>query len=158
MTRIFLIGEHNPYGADPRYALFPAPARSAGARLCRVLGMTRAGYIARFERRNLLTGPSPERDVFRWSVSKAREAASAIRRGMGEGDCAVLLGARVAAAFGAPFKPCEGWTCCYTGSAGPGEVLYLTIPHPSGRSLLWNEQGMADRVRLAVEELWRSES
>ena len=28
-----LVGEHNPHGADPRAALFPRPANSAGDRL-----------------------------------------------------------------------------------------------------------------------------
>jgi hypothetical protein len=42
MEKIVLVGESNPYGADPYYALYPAPDGSAGHRLCcLVLGMTR---------------------------------------------------------------------------------------------------------------------
>jgi len=56
---------------------------------------------------------------------------------------AVLLGSRVAAAAGLP------------GAGIPSVVNdFLTIPHPSGRSRLWNEEGMEELCKELSAELW----
>ncbi len=123
-----LVGELNPYGADPRYALFPYPERSAGGRLChKILATHRADYLRSFDRVNLCTG--------KWTVAAARERATELR-------CAprptILLGVKVCNAFGVAFHPFE--------------VVdgYLVLPHPSGLCRLWNEPGAYDRARAAV--------
>ncbi len=41
---MLLVGEANPRSADPLHALWPTP-NSAGGRLCKMLGMTRWGYL-----------------------------------------------------------------------------------------------------------------
>lgn len=133
--RPFVVGESNPYGADPGFALYPAPDGCTGERLCRrILRLSRGEYLAQWERRNLLTGD-------KWSVVRAREAAYTIAKECESGKI-VLLGAKVAAAFGLPFRPFE--------SVG-GRVLVL--PHPSGLSRLWNAPGAWDRAHAAVQEL-----
>ena len=148
---VTIVGEHNPYGADPRYALYPAPERSAGGRLCKVLGLSRPDYIARFRRRNLLTG---DRDGFRWSAPKAREAAAEILLELEAGDALVLLGARVCAAFYASFIPCEATVVVGRDRQGARCAFRaLTVPHPSGRSRLWNERGMVQRARVAILDM-----
>ena len=38
--KILLVGEANPYGEDPKYALFPQPRRAAGNRLRLIFGLT----------------------------------------------------------------------------------------------------------------------
>lgn len=138
--KVTLVGEHNPYGQDPRYALYPRPTNSAGGRLCKVLGMSALGYINQFHRRNLL-------DTLKWSAPRARAAALDVQRAAEDGDALVLLGSRVSAAFGVEFVPL--YSAWFTGT----RVRLLVIPHPSGRSRLWNEAGMAVRVRAAVEAL-----
>lgn len=149
--RTFLIGEHNPYQdgqseADRRkFALYPAPDRSAGARLCRVLGLPRAEYLRRFERRNLLA-------ALPWSAPAARAAARRILDGdVALGDGLILLGAKVAAAFLVDFKigpePFRPQTISIVSSR---TIDCLVLPHPSGRSHLWNDPSMQERVRLAV--------
>ena len=32
--KVVLVGEQNPYGPDPEFALYPAPEGSSGHRLC----------------------------------------------------------------------------------------------------------------------------
>lgn len=138
MTTWF-IGECNPYGRDQRYALFPHPRNSTGWRLCHlVLGLERARYMQVFERRNLLPDP-------RWSNKRARAAAAAVLEEAGPHDTLVLLGVRVARAFGivqAPFS-------VHLVPGGGGRVAAL-IPHPSGLCRLWNEPGAYERAREAV--------
>jgi hypothetical protein len=36
-SKILLVGETNPYGGDPRYALYNEPSNSAGGRLQRLI-------------------------------------------------------------------------------------------------------------------------
>lgn len=144
--RTWLIGENNPYSADPRHALYPHPPQCAGARLCRILGMTEAEYLAAFERRNLLSQP-------KWSVPAACKAASALVGPLRAGDRLILLGAKVTNAFGLKFVVLEESALAMSGR----EVLALVIPHPSGLSRAWNEPGMVERVRAAVAQ-FRSRS
>ena len=131
--RVLLVGESNPYGADPRLALYPSPPGCAGARLCGILLMTGREYLQTFDRTNLLEGS-------RWSAPWARESANALSVG-NRRRYRVLLGARVAAAHGVPFAP-------YTFRGPCGH--WLILPHPSGRSRLWCEPGAAERARRLV--------
>jgi hypothetical protein len=132
-VRPLIVGEHNPYGSDPHFALYPAPAGSAGARLAVILAMRRGQYLEAFDRVNLLT-----RD--RWSLPLAREAAARLahrRR--------VLLGAKVCAAHGVDFAP-------FHRVAGDG-WWGVVLPHPSGRCRIWNDAGSSDLARAAVRKL-----
>jgi hypothetical protein len=131
----FIIGESNPYGADPYFALYPAPKGCTGWRLCNlVLQMQPAAYLREFERRNVLEGP-------RWSAPAARAAASKLAEEIGEAKV-VLLGAKVCAAFRLEFEP-------FTVLRGKAAIL----PHPSGLSRAWNEPGAFDRARATVRQL-----
>jgi hypothetical protein len=99
--KVWLIGESNPYQtpeSDPEhhFALYPDPPNSAGGRLCRALKLPDAEYLKRYQRRNLL-------HTVKWSVPAARRAAATILGAVAERDAVVLLGAKVAAAFGVPF-------------------------------------------------------
>ncbi len=135
-----LVGELNPYGADPRYALFPYPERSAGGRLChKILQTHRADYLRRFDRVNLCTGS--------WSLKEARLRAYTLwqeRQQPGNDGKLILLGTKVAAAFAHHL----------TGDFGrPFETVgaqVLVLPHPSGLCRLWNEPGAYERARDAV--------
>lgn len=130
-----LVGEANPYGAEPGMALYPLPERAAGGRLAAILGLTRGQYLRFFHRTNLC----PQR----WSMRVAREQASIILRV--ETGPVVLLGRKVAAAFGiyaqSPFTVCE-----HAEAHCSSMRLYL-VPHPSGLNRAWNEPGAAGRAR-----------
>ena len=134
-ARVLLVGESNPYGSDPYFALYPEPDGCAGARLCAVLGYEPSTYLRAFDRCNLLIGP-------RWSVPAARGAADTLTA-----EYRVLLGARVARAHGLMFVP----FCNVQDNGWRGVVL----PHPSGRSRLWNESGAPLRARRLVADLVR---
>lgn len=137
--KALLVGEANPYGADPDYALYPLPLRASGDRLCTlVMELDRRDYLNRFDRVNLC--PS------RWSVREARASAERIRAE----DCpaVVLLGAKVAGAFGLDFRP---FTVV---RSGLGECddgrRFVILPHPSGLCRIWNEPRAFERARAAL--------
>jgi hypothetical protein len=139
--RVTLVGESNPYGDDPQYALYPYPDGCSGHRLCRlVLGMNRRHYLASFKRVNLVRGD--------WSLPAARTRAAELRQ---DGGRFVLLGANVCRAFGVTFAP-------FVAYMQAGETL-LCLPHPSGRCRLWQEPGTIEKARVAVAALapWLAE-
>ncbi len=139
--RPLLVGEVNPYGPDPQYALWPDPPGCAGHRLCHViLGMERREYLRRFDRVNLCLGA--------WSMKAAREEATKILRRTPR--TLVLLGAKVTDAF-------------LPGAFRPFQVVLVDpefraaiLPHPSGRCRLWNDPDNITRARRAVEDLCKS--
>lgn len=134
MAKVLLVGESNPYGSDPRFALYPAPPGCAGARLCAILGLTDGEYLRTFDRCNLLVGRE-------WPIAAARRAASDLTA-----EYRILLGARVAAAHGLTFEP----FCNVQDNGWRGVIL----PHPSGRSRLWNYWPQAQaRARALVLDL-----
>lgn len=134
-----IVGEQNPYGADPRFAMFPMPERSAGGRLCSlILGMQTSKYLLLFNRANLCDGP--------WSMPKARIRARQLwedpaTRPPGK---LILLGSKVCKAFETAFTPFE--------IIEGGSILIL--PHPSGLNRLWNEPGIIERARAAVVDIY----
>lgn len=140
--RPLLVGEQNPYGRDPRYALYPEPPNSAGGRLCRlVMGLTVKRYISLFDRVNLCAG--------NWSAREARETALRLRgesSRAGDARVTVLLGKRVCTAFERPFEP-------FTTNVGTCDVVkFVVLPHPSGLSRAWNEPGAHERARAVLRE------
>lgn len=129
-TRPLLVAESNPYGSDPRYALYPYPETSAGGRLCfKVLGLTRREYLSRFDRVNLCAG--------KWNMKEARGRAAEIYERNG---WVVLFGARVCRAFDFSFLP-------FTTRG-----RHVILPHPSGLSRAWNEPGAFERARAVLRE------
>lgn len=132
-----LVGELNPYGPDPQFALWPDPPGCAGWRLCHViLGMEEREYLRAFDRANLCLGG--------WSLTAARSRADELVR---ERTAIVALGAKVASAFRVPFKPYRDFIRCLVGS----HVAHIAVlPHPSGRCRLWNDQANVNRARQFV--------
>lgn len=139
MRRAVLVGEQNPYGGDPEFALYPAPDGCSGERLCRlVLGTTRRRYLDLFERRNLCSGP--------WKMAEA--VAEAVRiRSTFIGCAVVLLGAKVSRAFRLDFEP---FTVVRPSPVSRG--CFIILPHPSGLNLMWNAPGAFERARQLVAQ------
>lgn len=136
--RPLLVGEANPYGSDPRYALYPEPERSAGGRLCRlIMRLTVKQYIGSFDRANLCAQ--------KWSIREARLTAHRLLGDPAPRAAIVLFGAKVCSAFGVKFDPFS------VGASGVGCPLVI-LPHPSGRNLIWNDLGSFDRARAALRE------
>lgn len=147
-----LVGEVNPHGPDPSFALYHTPERSAGGRLCRlVMGLQRARYEAAYDRVNLC--------VEKWSLPLARDRAGALAAGRAgsaspEPAVVVLLGSRVCSAFGRAYAPFTAEAAPVRSRAGAhlGAALYVVLPHPSGLCRAWNAPGSFSRAR----ELLRS--
>jgi hypothetical protein len=139
-----LVGEQNPYGADPRLALYPLPKYASGARLARILGLSAHAYLQAFDRVNLCAG--------RWKFQEARMAAERIWRDR-SGGVVVMLGAKVAAAFAVPYTPLGAvmrvgpWVGTHLRAPS-----YCILPHPSGRNRAWNAP---ESVELAREVMRR---
>ena len=136
-----IVGEMNGHSADPRFALWPRPAGCAGARLVAHLGLSEREYLDRFSRANLLPGG-------RWSVAAARKAALRLDRAIMPGIPIVLLGRRVAAAFGLDSPNIPAALHC----DGPSGVrrTWVLLPHPSGRCRSWNGPGVRKAVRQVM--------
>jgi hypothetical protein len=127
-----LVGELNPYGVDPRYALYPLPRGASGDRLRNIFDMSVVEYIGKFERTNLCVGE--------WSIEEAREKARVIKASK-EWSVIILLGAKVCKAFGLHYKPLVR------------EGRYLILPHPSGRNLMWNSPDCVMQARRMVKSV-----
>lgn len=137
MTPI-IVGESNPYGSRPEYALYPSPPGCAGDRLCRVVMQLRERtYLSSFERVNLLSGD-------RWSAPAAREAALELLVLYGS-RVWILLGRKVADAFDRSLlhPPPRFYVLCSASS----EMHIVALPHPSGRNRAWSDPQMARRCR-----------
>lgn len=132
-----LVGECNPYGPDPEFALYPAPDGSAGHRLAtKILGLSRKDYLKRFDRINLCSG--------RWSIRAARAEAQRLCDA-GEHETFVLFGSKVASAFlPGPYAPFRIHEHC----AG----RFVVLPHPSGLSRGWDAPGSFERARALLHE------
>lgn len=145
-----LVGETNPYQADPRfaqlYALYPDPPGCAGWRLCKlIMQLEPDDYLARFDRVNLCDG--------KWGMREARGRAVEIRSG--ERRPVVLLGAKVCSAFAELFEPFRAKRSVlrddnYTTVLDDRTIVIL--PHPSGLSRAWNEPGAFERARAVLRE------
>lgn len=137
--KVLLVGETNPYNPEARFALYPLPAGASGGRLAKILGMTARDYLRTFDRMNLVSGA--------WSLQTARDTA----RSRTTAPYRILLGRRVCAAHGVEFRPfttvssrTQRWVSC------------VILPHPSGRSRLWNAPTAASRARRLVRALVRA--
>jgi len=143
---VLLVGECNPYFAghgDPSYSLFCYPVGSAGYRLRRILGLPQHRYLA-LHRANLCDGD--------WSKERAKQRAHELLSPQAPWSVIVLLGRKVTEAFekvaldGAPLVAFSTRTCC------PGMTL-VSLPHPSGRNLVWNQPWARDRARQLLREV-----
>ena len=134
---IILVGESNPYGNDPRYALFDLPERAAGHRLRTLIFGVRRTTYARFHRVNLCDGE--------WNLDAAREKAQRVLNDLPNATL-ILFGRKVASAFGlspdaAPFLQYR--------HDSKQDAVYL--PHPSGRNREWNREGAFERARVLLQ-------
>lgn len=151
---VLFVGEDNPLSVDPQDALYPYPPRCAGERLCNhILELPVANYLACW-RTNLCTG--------RWNATAARDRANNLLVPLAEWRTVILLGKKVAQAFGFGGEPFEtrNYMNPTTGSEHIWEVIYL--PHPSGRNLVWNSATVRANARMLLQkklpQLWSERS
>jgi hypothetical protein len=160
-----LVGESNPYQTNEedamRYALYPAPARCSGWRLCRVImGLDERTYLRSFDRIDLCHP--------KWSLPMARQKAAELLAARTEGDVIVALGSKVANAFCVPYDPFtvrsgihNGFGIFATTAYGPQIIV---LPHPSGLNRAWHQSDAVARARAVLREagvlreLWNATS
>jgi hypothetical protein len=111
-------------------------------RLCAWSGLTTAAYLRRFERRNLF---HTRAEAERWSAPAARGRATELAAGLECHRELLLLGRRVAAAFGLDGHGFHTWHQV-------GEHQALLLPHPSGLNHHWNETQNRDRMGQEIRE------
>lgn len=133
MTALVLVGELNPYGSDPSFALFHLPRRASGDRLREHLGLRDATYEA-LAKANLCTGA--------WDNEAAYEQAISLRF---KYRVMVCLGVKVRRAFAAPapFVSAQDLFGC----------TLVSLPHPSGLCRAWNEPGARERARALLRQV-----
>lgn len=142
---VLLVGEDNPYGSDPRFALYPSPDGCSGHRLMKILGLPVAQYVD-LERVNLC-------DSGAWSMKAARKRAKDIATELTEARTIVMCGRKVADAFGYELPFFSHSKSCDYASLGVGRHTFVSIPHPSGRNTIWNAIGCVARARDIMREI-----
>lgn len=158
-----LVGECNPYGPDPKFALYPYPRNSAGGRLCRVVfRLPTTLYLDAFDRVNLC--------ATRWSQPAARRKAGELLQAVDVHRTIILCGARPASAFGLePATVQEPVRVVKTDKMMPGDATlfrrvvhetFIVLPHPSGRNRIWsdsiNTYVRTELARLVPDIPWGS--
>jgi hypothetical protein len=141
--RVLLLGETNPYGPDPEFALYCHPPNCSGHRLRLILGLSEAAYLD-LHRKNLCDGA--------WSMKSAQARAFELLDPQAPWQVIVLLGRKVTHAFeklaleDVELAAFSTRTCC------PGMTL-VSLPHPSGQNAgLW-PRSARDRARQILQEL-----
>lgn len=138
VTEVLVVGEVNPFGSDPKMALYHLPRGSSGNRLRRIMGLRDCEYAGLLHKVNLCSG--------KWSDVDAYVKAKDLLRSQHE--VLVLLGARVRRMFGGP-APFERLRV--------HDKVMVGLPHPSGRCRLWNDPESFVRARtqliLAVPQI-----
>ena len=141
---VLLVGEDNPLSADPRYALYHEPAGCAGHRLqSRILGLLpRQSYLPIW-RTNLCVGG--------WRSDMAKDRAAVLCRPSSPWRLVVMLGVRVSDAFAEATRVHVGPLGVGRAEPVPGTGIRLvSLPHPSGRNLLWNDRGKVGLARALL--------
>lgn len=135
--KVIVVGESNPYGRDPRYALYDVPLGKSGDRLrTLVMGLHRRSYYTLLARHNLCVGP--------FSMPKARLEAQRIL-GLYPNVPVIMLGRKVSEAF-----DCTSEFFFAVTSAGRP---MLALPHPSPANRLWDEPLAYRNARRALADL-----
>lgn len=148
-----LVGMNNPFSADPRLALFPAPAGVTGHRIFQMLQevgavKNRKEYIDGFDRRNVINSVT-------WDKKAARAAGPALWASL-DGRTVALLGREVVdvvCPLTPKLEPLE-WHVplgSILKDGGPARVCY--IPHPSGLNHWYNNRANWVAVGLRLEQM-----
>lgn len=153
-ARVLLVGEDNPQSSRPEHALFPYPQGCAGNRLQdQILQLPRAQYLALW--RTNLCNPT-------WSRRAAEGRSIHLLAHDVPWDVVVLLGRKVADVFaymrddGISFFDSFGHEVRYMSGPAIGTsrtFRIISLPHPSGRNLIWNQPGPAATARARLADV-----
>lgn len=161
MPRVVFVGEapsHDRASGKPFPALWPF-APGSGARLCGYLGVTPKQFWRRRLSGDWMTTNLFEKPVEKWLPGRARKQAYFVSRDLwvvGEPYVMVLLGRQVADAFNHRYDLFNinrfvGWTL--VDGKENAWCAAVMVPHPSGRSRLWNDRRNVAKFRQVMTEL-----
>lgn len=150
---VLFIGESPPPGAPPDFRPFDC---ASGTRLAKhLLGLVdRATLLEHVPRANVFDTPTGPPGCPPWDPEAARVAAERHVLAAGATPPApyrarVLLGAKVADAFGKGHLPPLGGACASHDPPG-APTYYLRVPHPSGTSTALKSPDAIRAARLAL--------
>jgi hypothetical protein len=138
VTRLVLVGEA-PGAVSIRHRPELALTGSTGRNIARLTQVGWAEYLRHTDRRNLFYDPQDP-----WPTAKARDAARSLEPTL-DGLWVVLLGARVADAFGLGGLPHYEWMDAEWPAS---RAVVALAPHPSGRNRVLNDP--TERARFGV--------
>jgi hypothetical protein len=133
---ILVLGEINPYGNSPEYALWHEPRGASGDRLRRIMGLSDDEYLEYVARANLCAG--------HWSTRKAREAFRRID--MRSHAAVIFLGSKVRGACSGP----SNFELGVVVTGNDRSPVSTSFPHPSGRNRAWGDPVTIERARAAL--------
>lgn len=137
-----IVGEAPGPNTHARLPMFPFPPTSAGGRLMAMSGLPPNVYLGRFFRRNLF---ETYVDATPWVAKVARERALELARWIEETGSlrVVVCGVRVAEAF--------GMTLWGRSQSADGRSAFVSIPHPSGLTRVYNDPRAREAARTALQ-------
>lgn len=146
--RVLLVGEDNPYGSTPEFALYPGPCGCSGHRLCtNIMGLHEDTYLGLW-RTNLCDD--------KWSMKAAKERAEQLYQTyLGPWRVIVMLGRKVASAFAAVTGTSVPAFCCVKHTVAFSEYTnavrtLIALPHPSGRNTVWASETVRANARMIL--------
>lgn len=154
ISKPVLLGLHNPYSPLPRHALAPYPKTSSGYRLMRMLGEVGVRnpairYLSGFSRFNLLS------DLENLNHPPSIAALShKILRTVPRGSTIVLLGDEVRRSINLALD--GGVKKILIHPQSVHQWVFRVIPHPSGRSTVYNHPMNRILVGLMLRDLLAS--
>ena len=140
---VLILGENNPYGSDPEFALYCYPPGCAGYRFRRILGLPQHVYLA-LHRKNLCDGD--------WNKDDAKRRALELLSPEAPWRVIVLLGRKVTETFEKVALSGDPLIAFTTRQCRPGMTL-VSLPHPSGRNTCWNNPALHERARQILSGL-----
>jgi uracil-DNA glycosylase len=152
--RPVFVGQAPSRHGDPTKPLTGRPGR----KLAELASMVPMEFYLSTVRVNLLpyyVGTNGDGDAF--PMPDARGNAERMAPVL-DGRTVVLVGRRVAEAFGCRLGWFEWGDDHFAARGGTVRIRYATIPHPSGRNRFWNDQENTQAARRFMTELMKVES
>ena len=140
MSRLVIVGEAPGKISIPPTLPGLALTGNTGANLAAIAGWPTGLYIAQTDRRNLFYTVQPQ-----WDAEAARKSAQLLRDSFRH-DLVILMGTRVAEAFGVSERPMYTWWIEREGN-------FARIPHTSGRNRVWSDPDERARARAFLKPL-----
>lgn len=144
MGSLILVGEA-PGGSGPGPHPALATTGQSGRTLAALAGLTNEEYERVFKRLNLFNKPETTRYTS-WEFALRAERMSEL---FIAGDRVILLGTRVARAFGVQNRALFQW---YAQLAPSGTFWVALVPHPSGRNRALNDAAVRDQFSAFLRE------